>query len=831
MGTPRYICIHGHFYQPPRENPWLEGVEIQDSAHPYHDWNERITRECYAPNTRSRLIDGDGRIVGLLNNYAWMSFNFGPTLLSWMADYAPDVLAGIVQGDVESRARHGGHGNALAQVYNHIILPLASEQDKRTQVRWGIADFRKRFGREPEGMWLAETAADVATLEALAAENIRFTILAPRQARRWRRIGDRGWNDYGIDPSRAYLCRLPSGRSISLFFYDGIISQMVAFERLLDSGEKFLGRLMHGFDSRRGHPELMHIATDGESYGHHHAFGDMALAYVLNRLRNDPNLRLTNYGEFLELHPPEYEVEIYDNSSWSCIHGVERWRADCGCKTRGDWHQKWRGPLRRAFDGLATRLDEFFDSEGRTLFADPWKARDHYIDVILDREEESVRRFFAQHGLPGLDDARIRQGLWLLEMQRHRMLMYTSCGWFFDEISGLETTQCLRYAARAIQLATHFGRDFENEFVQTLEQAPSNLPQFKNGKDVWEKVVRPERIDLDRVLAHHAISSIYQPEQNETRIYCYDLKTLDREVFTRGGNHLALGRLHVCSRVTWNQAETQFVVIHYGGLDFYAVLRKERSPEEYEQFKKRLLEVSRRGSLADVMALVFQEFQGQVHRLDDLFAEEQRRIIGIVLHDRFEDYQRSFERLANQDEDLLTRLGQLRYPIPKPLRAAAAYYLDIHLQEEIARLSGDGELEQIRLLLERGKAWGYRPECEPLRKALTDELQAAMRDLGPETDLAAVTAKAAQLLDVARLLGIQLDLWQAQNQLLDAHARLSQAGIQAADLQHAILNLAGKLGIAANLLTEKKILPPPALNGASCDGAATFEKMPVALGL
>src|SRR5207245_6389526 len=300
MGQPRYICVHGHFYQPPRENPWLEAVEVQDSASPFHDWNERITRECYGTNSRARLVDQSGKIIDLINNYAWMSFNFGPTLLAWMEHGAADVMQGIVEGDRVSRERRHGHGNALAQVYNHIIMPLASPHDQRTQVLWGIADFRKRFGREPEGMWLAETAVNIPALEALAAAGIRFTVLAPRQAKRWRKIGEPSWTEIqeGVDPSRAYLCRLPSGKSISLFFYDGIISRQVAFERLLDSGEKFLGRLMQGFDDNRQHPQLVHIATDGESYGHHHAHGDMALAYVLSQLSKRDDVRLTNYGEF-----------------------------------------------------------------------------------------------------------------------------------------------------------------------------------------------------------------------------------------------------------------------------------------------------------------------------------------------------------------------------------------------------------------------------------------------------------------------------------------------------------------------------------------------------
>ena len=344
MRHPRYVCIHGHFYQPPRENPWLNVVEVEDSAAPFHDWNERITRECYAPNTRSRLLDSQGRITHLLNNYAWISFNFGPTLLSWMADFAPEVLPGDHRGRPAEPERRGGHGNALAQNYNHIIMPLASRAGQGDPGRLGDRRFPPSVRCKPEGMWLAETAVDIETLEVLAEAGIRFTILAPRQARRWRKLGEKAWEEIpdGIDPSRAYLCRLPSGRSIVLFFYDAIVSRDVAFERLLDSGERFLDRIFQGFDDRREHAQLMHIATDGESYGHHHPHGDMALAYVLDRLAQHPDVRLTNYGEFLELHPPEWEVEVHENSSWSCAHGVERWRSDCGCRSRGDWNQNAR---------------------------------------------------------------------------------------------------------------------------------------------------------------------------------------------------------------------------------------------------------------------------------------------------------------------------------------------------------------------------------------------------------------------------------------------------------------------------------------------------------
>jgi len=807
MPSPKYICIHGHFYQPPRENPWLGIVEVQDSAAPFHDWNERITYESYAPNTRARLLDDQGRIINILNNYAWMSFNFGPTLLQWMADSAPDVLEKIAEADRLSRERRGGHGNALAQAYNHMIMPLASEHDKKTQVAWGIADFRRRFGRDPEGMWLAETAVDTPTLEALAEAGVKFTVLAPRQAKRWRKIGEKGWveNGEGIDPSRAYLQRLPSGRSIALFFYDGTVSQQVAFERLLDNGERFLGRLFEGFDKGRQHPQLMHIATDGESYGHHHAHGDMALAYVLERLSKDPNVRLTNYGEFLAKHPPRWEVEIHEKSSWSCVHGVERWRSDCGCKTRGDWHQKWRGPLRQAFDELKEQLDHLFSTRGRVCFPDPWTARDAYIEVILDRyNAASVKKFLAEHGHPDLDEQQTTDALRLLEIQLNAMLMYTSCGWFFDEISGLETTQCLQYASRAITLARHFGRDLEDDFVASLAKAPSNLPQYGNGQGVWEQCIQPAVVDIERVLAHHAISLIYRPEEKHIvgDALAYEVHTLDEAIRTRGEGHLAVGRLHAFSRRTWNLAESNFVVVHFGGLDFHTVLNSDLAAEDYPKFKEELLATYRSGSMAAVMNLLNRDFPGVSHRLDDLFRDEQRRIIGIVLADRFEDYRRTFERLANQDEEVLNRLGQLNYPISKPLRAAASSFLDYHLREQIDSLETGRETDLARLeqLCERGKSWGYLPERDALSKAVSEALQRLTRDFSDDSDLVSITSRVELLMDASAILNIKPDLWRVQNQFLQAYSELSDRGALDEPLREAFAKLAGRLHVSPMML-------------------------------
>ncbi|HEX8924892.1 MAG TPA: DUF3536 domain-containing protein, partial [Terriglobales bacterium] len=552
----RYVCIHSHFYQPPRENPWLEAIELQDSAEPYHDWNERVAAECYTPNAKARILSSDGRIDKIVNNYSSISFNFGPTLLSWMEEKAPDTYELILEADRRSLERFSGHGNAIAQVYNHMIMPLANARDKRTQVQWGLRDFQVRFGRDPEGMWLAETGLDIDSLEALADNGIKFTILAQHQARGVRKLGQGGKfrNVEGskIDPTRAYVCKLPSGRSINLFFYDGPISQAVAFEGLLRNGENFAKRVIGGFSDARDWPQLMHIATDGETYGHHHRYGEMALAYALEYIQSNHLATLTNYGEYLEKNPPTHEVEIINNTSWSCAHGVERWRSDCGCNSgmKAGWKQNWRAPLRSALDFLREDLAAPFEQEAAKLLKDPWSARDAYINVVLDREPQSLDKFLAEHGANiETREAETRALQWL-EMQRHLMLMYTSCGWFFDELSGVETVQVIMYASRALQLARELlGRDLEPHFLELLGRAQSNVTGFGSGADIYRRWVKPATLDLLKVGAHYAISSLFDGADSHS-IFCYDVNLHDAYQEASGRARFVAGHATVCSRIT-----------------------------------------------------------------------------------------------------------------------------------------------------------------------------------------------------------------------------------------------------------------------------------------
>ena len=650
----KYLCLHGHFYQPPRENPWLEAIEMQDSAEPYHDWNERITAESYAPNATARVLDGDGRIKDIVNNYSRISFNFGPTLLGWMQDKAPDVLAAIIEADRQSRERFSGHGNALAQVYNHIIMPLANERDKHTQVVWGLRDFEHRFGRKAEGMWLAETAADVASLEVLAEHGIKFTIFSPYQAARVRPLSGGDWTDANggnVDPSRPYLIKLPSGRSITGFFYDAHISKAVAFERLLNNGEEFAGRLMDGYDDGRQWNQLLHVATDGESYGHHHRYGEMALAAALNHIESHNLARLTNYGEYLEKNPPTMEAEIHEKSAWSCSHGVGRWYMDCGCNGGGrpGWNQRWRAPLRQALDWLRDELAPRFETEAAKLLNDPWAARNDYINLMLDRSDENVAAFFQTHAKQSLNEEQTVTALRLLEMQRHAMLMFTSCGWFFDELSGIETVQVIQYASRALQVLKNVtGEDLEPAFVERLAQAPSNIPENKNGKVIYEKFVKPAIIDREKLGAHFAVSSLFEQYPDKGRIYSCTFEQQERQRFEAGKARLIIGRSKVIFDVTRASDVLSYAALHLGDHNVNCGVRYFRGEEAFQELVGEFKEAFSRADFPQLIRLMDRHFGESYYSLKILFRDEQRKILQQVLVSTGQDIESHYRQISDQ---------------------------------------------------------------------------------------------------------------------------------------------------------------------------------------
>jgi len=764
----RYVCIHCHFYQPPRENPWLEAIELQDSAYPFHDWNERISAECYGANAFSRALAGDGRIEKIVNNYSRISFNFGPTLLSWMEENFPAVYRAILEGDRESREAFSGHGSALAQAYNHVILPLANARDKETQVRWGIRDFAHRFGRPPEGMWLPETAADVGTLEVLAREGIRFTILAPRQAAKVRKKGSRDWRDVGdgrIDPTIPYELKLPSGRKIALFFYDGPISQGVAFERLLDSGESLANRLLGAFSEERPWPQqLVHIATDGETYGHHHRHGEMALTHALRLFDANPEVRVTNYGEHLEKFPPTHEVRIFDNSSWSCVHGVERWRSDCGCNSGGrpGWNQEWRRPLREAMDGLRDTIAPLFEGEGRKVFQDPWAARDDYISVILDRSDASVDGFFGRHAAGGLTPEQKIRALRLMEIQRQAMLMYTSCGWFFDDLSGIETVQVLQYAGRVVQLSREiFGDSVEAGFLEGLERAKSNVPDHKDGRALYDKFVKPATVDLHKVAAHYAVSALFENYGERDRIFCYDVEREDIRVQTAGRTKLLLGRARVTSGITLETALVSFGVLHLGDHNVSGGVRGFQGEEAYETLAREIGDVFKGADLPEVIRTVDRQFGLGTYSLKLLFRDELRKILHILLDQTLSDTEANHRGIYNQHASMMRFLSGMGIPLPDPLHASARIALNAELHRAVS--AKNLEAAVIRGLLEEGGAIGVPLDSAGLGFALQRRIDAIANDLREKPDDLDLLRRLEEAVEMGHDLPFEVLFWGAQN--------------------------------------------------------------------
>lgn len=492
------LCIHGHFYQPPRENPWTGEIEKQKSAAPFHDWNERIWSECYEPNTHSQIINDNNVIVAEINNFDFLNFNFGPTLLHWLKRKHPETYKHIIDADARSVNEHNGHGNAIAMCYNHIIMPLANEHDKETQIKWALEDFKFHFRRESEGIWLPETACDELTLEALCRENIHYTILDSSQALKISEFHSGISLDVSLcnintlHPYR-WFSKIESTNFIDIFFYNGPVSKAIAFDDVLMSSQNLQGKIGEAIIRDYNKLHLVSVATDGETFGHHKRHGERTLAFFLKVLAAQNNINIVNYGEYLEKDPPQFEVQIKpgEGTSWSCVHGVKRWEDDCGCGG-GEWNQKWRKPLRETLNWLRDELIIIFETEEKKIFNSVWSARNDYINLLND--ESYRKKFFLKHSRKKLSVKKELKAIELLEMQKYSMFMFTSCGWFFSEISGIETVKILEYAARAIELAKNIcGVKLEKKFLLLLEKAPSNIKKYLNGKKIYEDLVLPQK--------------------------------------------------------------------------------------------------------------------------------------------------------------------------------------------------------------------------------------------------------------------------------------------------------------------------------------------------
>ena len=731
----RYVCIHGHFYQPHREDPWFEEVPHQGNASPFRNWNERITRECYTPNAAARILRR-GRIGEIINNYEHISFNFGPTLLGWLRKNDPWTYGKILEADASSLKRRG-FGNAMAQAYNHIIMPLATKRDKLTQVRWGKRAFRFHFAREAEGMWLPECAVDNETLAILAEEGLKFTVLAPHQASKIRRLRTEGWTRVegrDLEVNRPYRCFPSPGLSIDVFFYNASISYAISFGDLLKDGARLAKEIEGAFKGGEG-GEIVTVATDGETYGHHHRFGEMALAFALKALEGRPDIEVTNFAHFLRLHPPQDEVAIRERTSWGCAHGVDRWFRDCGCRigSHPEWSQRWRTPLREAMDWLMEELTGVLEREGEAYFRDPWEARDGYIDLVLDPSEEVKESFFSQFEKRGLEERERTSALLLMEMEYHRLLALTSCGWYFDELSRIETRQNLLHAARAIQIAKAFGWDKEEEFIKILEGAKSNLPQYGDGARIYRERVLPKLFSLPEVGVHFAIESAQDsPSLGERRYFSVEIDLLEEKreptpegitVEQRQGlRHLRTGqRLKQRVRVCWR-----------GGLD----LEGEADPQGDGPPCK----LGFRELFSPVAQRIAERFEGGLRR----------------------EYLRFWEGFLEGNGRLLEDLRTWGISLPTSFRESMADLLRLRLTREVEE---GMSREAIDAILKEAHLWKVEVASGEVERALQGRLKEEIGRIS-EGDPKALE-KAELALSLYGRIFPHPDLYEAQNLLWD----------------------------------------------------------------
>ncbi len=781
-GPQGYVVIHGHFYQPPRENPWIEEIETEATAQPFHDWNTRIAFECYTPNSSARIYDGANRILDIVDNYEHISFNFGSTLISWLEIHAPLTYQRILEADRRSQVRRG-HGNAIAQAYNHAIFPLLTPRDRETQVIWGLKDFEHRFGRRAEAMWLPETAVNYPTLATLVEQGMKFVILSPHQAKQIRPLTGGSWEMQAnsLDTTQAYRCFIPElaghpGKRnyIEVFFYNGEVASDISFGELLRDSYRLSARLTEPFAPDKYRPQLLHVATDGENYGHHKKFGELSLAHAVTRVLLERGFTVTNYATFLEIAPPRMMVEIAlgekgEGSSWSCAHGVGRWQEDCGCATGGpaDWHQKWRAPLKKAFDFLNGRLAEIFEQEGQKYFRDPWSARNAYIAVILNRQPEVLEKFFSQEGRPRLSREDRVSALRLLEMERHALLMYTSCAWFFADLAGLETLQVLKYAARALQLGQYFSQEsLESAFLQRLEQATSNIPAEGNGRQIYERRIKPSVVDFSKIVNHWVIFWLKNRErQCPARVYHFQVESLEHEVRTQASIELAAGRLRLTSGITRVTRNLAFFTAYLGSYLYRTQVMRDLEQPRFLSLKQELFAVleSAPENLIPAMAKRLGEDYLTVH---DVFQDEKESIFRDLLHPNHEEAVGLIAHHFAEAKSLLKAMANERLPLPRLYRALGEISMNRNLVELLRKLEPEpaslAESEELLDLIQEAALLGLKLQSGEGARILQHILEHHLMHLA--ADMSKKTAQDLyKFLELVRRMPITLELTEAQN--------------------------------------------------------------------
>lgn len=805
------LVIHGHFYQPPRENPWTDTIDTQPSARPFRNWNERIHFECYRPNAFARVIDNYGRIERIINNYSNINFNFGPTLLTWLARHHPETYRRIIAADRDSALRHNGHGNAIAQGYHHAILPLCSKRDLRTEIRWGLTDFRQRFGREPESLWLPETAANSETLDALIEEGLKYVILSPFQAERVRPLGASVWqsvSDGLIDTTvpYQYFHQDKSGRQLAAFFYDGQLAKSIAFDGALASSHVLLDRFER---AAQGKAQIVHVATDGESYGHHFHFGDRCLAYALEVEAGKRGLQVTNYGEFLERRPPAWEVEIKEGptgegTAWSCAHGVGRWSRDCSCHAGAPegWNQKWRAPLRAALDFLRDEAARHYESEAGELFRDPWRARDDYAELLIDEGADRDSFLLRQTGRRPSAAEKVR-ALTLLEMQRAALLTYSSCGWFFNDISGLETVQVLKYAGRVLDFMVELHiQPPLSAFLERLSEARSNNPQQGSGADICLRAIETARVTTRHVAASVAITSLVENSEASGQIAGYRYERTAFQKQQHGRLTLATGRLSLEDLFTSARPEYAVASMHFGDVDFYCVLRELGDPSLFRASTERLWGNFRTASLPSMLRMMQEEFGPADYGLEHLLPEGRKRIYEIVFGQMIGRFSEQYEYLYEENRRKIEMLHEAGFELPTELRAAAEFTMSRRFEAELQRHEqhDPAAYGEALMIANEVKRLGYRLDqpsvVRRFEKVVTRAVGRALIGRRAEDFRAALS-----IISLLGTLGVSVKFERAQEQVYFA---LESNG----DEPQEIAGLAAALGLSPSMLQ-------PAADGAA----------------
>jgi hypothetical protein len=735
-----HLAVHGHFYQPPRENPWTEDVPVEPSAAPYHDWNERITAEAYRPNAHARIVDDRGRVMAIVNDYELLSFNIGPTLASWLEANHPDLYALVLDADRRC-------GSAIAQAYNHMILPLATERDIRTQVRWGLADFQRRFGRRAAGLWLPETAVNDVVLRVLVEEGVGFTILAPSQA------------DRPVGPGRIYRWTHPGGvGQVALVFYDGPLSHDLAFGIGSQPASTFVERAIAAAPDG-----LVVLATDGETFGHHHRFGERAIAYALAVEAPRHGVATGPIAASVKQHRPAESIGVVE-SAWSCAHGVGRWARDCGCSTGGQpgWSQAWRAPLRAALDLVRDHAASVFEDLGSTVLRDPWAARDAYIAVVLDDAKRSL--FLTKRLRPGADAT---LALTLLEAQRHAMLMYTSCGWFFDDVAGLEAVQVLRYAARCMDLLREAGDDtpLEDKFLDVLDGAVSNDPTEGSGRQVWARHVEPARVTPARVVAHVALLEVLDGRAPLPVTAGHEVSVGDHTYAERGALGLGCGRVTLVHRRTRRTHTYVYAAMHLGALDVVGACRPAGAAADDDALFDELRAAFGAGTrLTHLLRLVADGFGPEEFDVSAALPDVPDPLLATAARNLADRFGAELDRLFSDHRAVFSTLTAAGQPLPEELRAPAQLALARRLEADLVDIAAIGDrlaLASAESVVAEATDAGVRLDVPLVRAAADAALLALVRralQSGADADVSA----AAALLDLARHAGVTVDLARAQ---------------------------------------------------------------------